>query len=84
MKTIKLTGGILGSSEMKIRCNLSNASSPVEVDYCEGYGWQSTQFQCADVRHYTTELAKLGQKLAFEAMIEPYSEKNLCEWEECE
>jgi len=33
MTTIKLFGGDLGNEEMMIRCDLSEASSPVQVDY---------------------------------------------------
>ena len=79
--TIKLTGGVLGPMEMKVRCNLSRAESPVQVDYCEGGGWQGTQYQCADARHRNEELAEIGQKLACEAVQEAYADETRCEWE---
>jgi hypothetical protein len=68
MTTIKLSNGDLGAEEMLVRCNLSEASAPVEVDYCEGSGWQPTQFQCADACHRTSELICIAKGLAAEAL----------------
>jgi hypothetical protein len=73
MTTIKLFGGDLGNEEMMIRCNLSEASSPVEVDYRNDIqdAWQSTQYQAADVRHRTKGLIAIGMQLAAEALELP-------------
>lgn len=76
--TIKLTNGCLGSETMKVRCQLANAASPVEVDYCTGEGWQPTQYQCADARHTAKGLAAIGQSLAEIAC----EEKGQCDWTE--
>lgn len=64
---IKLWGGVLGPDILRVRCDLTRAESPVEVDYGVLDGWKPSPYQCADVRHSTTELAALGQRLAFEA-----------------
>ena len=82
MKTIRLTGGVLGPMEMKVRCDLARAESSVQVDYCEGSGWQGTQYQCADARHRTEGLAELAQKLACDAVQEPYSDETRCDCED--
>lgn len=66
--TIKLFGGDLGGETMLVRCNLTEASAPVEVDYCEGSGWQGCQYQCADTRHRTGGLADIGKILAARAV----------------
>ena len=64
--TLKLSGGDLGSDIMRVRCNLTEASAPVQVDYCNepGEHWEGTQFQCADCRHTTGGLADRGKFLA--------------------
>lgn len=69
--TIKLSGGDLGLESMLVRCNLSEASAPVQVDYCEGSGWESTQYQCADCRHRTSGLIARGKELAASAVELP-------------
>ena len=74
--TIKLTGGILGNEKMMVRCQLANAAAPVEVDYCEGSGWQHTQYQAGDARHTTEGLAKIGIELAQSAV----QSQGTCEW----
>lgn len=78
--TIKLTGGILGSEKMMVRCQLANAAAPVEVDYCDGSGWQHTQYQAGDARHTTSGLAKVGIELAQSAV----QERGTCDWIEVE
>ena len=74
MTTIQLSGGDLGGETMKVRCNLSEASAPVQVDYCEGEGWQSTQYQCADARHRNSGLIAIGKTLAAAAVEMPEDE----------
>ena len=78
--TVKLSGGILGSETMLVRCQLANAAAPVEVDYCMGDGWKPTQYQAADARHYASGLAKVGMELAQVAV----QEQGTCDWEEVE
>lgn len=81
--TIELTGGDLGSDKMRVACNLAEASAPVQVDYCEGDGWQSTQYQCADARHTTSGLIAIGKRLAARA-VEVDMDKFECDAEEVE
>lgn len=70
MTTLKIT--MTGISEsLKVRCNLSEATSPIEVDYLEGHGWQGTQWQAANTRHTTQGLADIGHRLLAEALQEP-------------
>jgi uncharacterized protein YraI len=79
--TIKLFDGDLGSETMLVRCNLSQASAPVEVDYQTGSGWESTQYQCADTRHRTSGLIEIGKTLAAHAVEVPVDEFS-CDSEE--
>ena len=81
MTTIKFFDGDFGSEEMMVRCNLAQASAPVEVDYCTGDGWQQTQYQCADARHTTRGLIAIGKLLAAQALEMP-TEEFSCELEE--
>jgi hypothetical protein len=62
--TVRLSGGALGSETMLVRCDLTQASAPVQVDYCTGDGWESTQWQCADCRHTLVGLIELATRLA--------------------
>lgn len=71
MTTIKLSGGDMGSEEMLVRCDLSQAASPIEVDYCTGDGWESTQYQCADASHRTYNLVAIAKTLASRAVEVP-------------
>lgn len=72
MTVVRLSGGDLGSEQMLVRCNLSEASWPVEVNYCtgdeDGDGWESTQYQCADARHRLSGLIEIGEVLAAAAV----------------
>jgi hypothetical protein len=77
MTTLKLTGGCLGSETMMVRCNLSDASALVQVDYMTGNGWEATQYQCADAKHLMHKLAEIGQELA-ERACEARGE---CNWD---
>lgn len=62
MRTIKLTGGDLGSEESLYRCDLAQAAAPVEYLDKEGE-WHSTQYQCADCRHYVEGLIAIAKQL---------------------
>lgn len=81
MTTIKLSGGDLGNENMMARCNLTEASAPVEADYMEGGGWVSTPYQCADTRHTVSGLIDCAKKLAARALEIPIDEFD-CEAEE--
>lgn len=79
--TIRLRDGDLGGETMRVRCNLAETSAPVQVDYCEGDGWEPTQYQCADCRHYVSGLIEIGQRLAAQAVEMPIDDF-ACEAEE--
>ena len=82
MKTLLLSGGDLGRETMMVRCNLTEASSPVEVDYmADDTGWQPTQYQCADARHTASGLVAIAKKLAAGACEMPEDEFD-CECDE--
>ncbi len=86
MTTIKLFGGDLGNEIMLVRCDLTQASSPMQVDYCNEHGrkpsgWESTQYQCADCRHRTSGMADYAKIIAAQA-VEMSAEDFDCEWEE--
>ena len=68
MTTHKLFGGDLGSEKMFVRCDLSQASACVEVNYDEGSGWEPTQYQCADCLHTHSGLIRIGKELAARAV----------------
>ena len=80
MTTIRFFDGDLGGEQMLVRCNLAEASAPVEVDYCTGDGWQPTQYQCADARHTNAGLIEIGEILAAQAVEIP-TDKFSCESE---
>lgn len=61
---------------LQVRCNLTEASSPVEVNYMTGDGWTSTQWQCADCRHMWGQLANLGARLLASACGESYEHED--------
>lgn len=81
MTTIKLSGGNLGSETMMVRCNLAQASAPVQVDYEMGNGWEGTQYQCADASHRTDRLIEIAKGLAAHAVETPEADFT-CEAEE--
>lgn len=78
--TIKLYGGDLGGERILVRCDLTRAEAPVEVDYCMGEGYEPCQYQCADARHTVNGLVVIGKELAARAVEMPES-KFSCEWE---
>jgi hypothetical protein len=75
---IKLSDGDLGDEVIIVRCNLAEASAPVEIDYGVGEGFEPTQYQCADARHYTSGLIEIGKRLAA-ASVEVYVDDFTCE-----
>lgn len=83
MTTIKICGGDMGSETMLVRCNLAEASAPVEANYQSeldsDYG--PTQYQCADTRHSSAGLADIGRRLAARACEMPIDDF-CCDWEE--
>lgn len=71
MTIVKLSGGDLGGETMRVRCDLTRAESPVQVDYdCDG-NWTPTQWQCADARHSVAGLTAIAERLAAEAVQVP-------------
>lgn len=78
---IKLFGGDLGSETLLVRCDLSRAESPVQVDYMNDKEstWESTQWQCGDTRHTKNGLAALGETLAAQA-VGMSDDDFECEW----
>lgn len=76
--TIRLTGGCLGDETLAVRCDLTQAASPVEVCY-DGENWEPTQYQCADTRHTNRGLKEIAQALAAAACEVPAAEAEECE-----
>lgn len=74
MTTIKLSGGDFGPESMLVRCDLSRASAPVEMDVRDGDGWRGTQYQCADARHSSAGLMEIARILAARACEMPESQ----------
>lgn len=76
MTTVKLYGGDLGPEIMFVRCNLVEASAPIQVDYHndDETEWLPTQYQCADARHCTSGLIGIGKQLAAQAVEMPADE----------
>jgi hypothetical protein len=60
--TLKLHGGDFGSDTMLVRCDLSQASAPVEIAVCQE--WKPTKYQCADTRHTVDGLRRIAKELA--------------------
>lgn len=60
---IKFFEGDLGDIESYFRCDLSQASSPLQQWDCESECWSSTQYQCADARHSTSGMISLCHSL---------------------
>lgn len=60
--------------KLQVRCNLTEAASPVEVRYlgADDESWQGTQYQCADTRHMWGGLGNIGAKLLAKACEEEY------------
>ena len=75
--TLHLTGGCLGRDQMLVRCEVHRAESPVEVDYCQGEGWQPTQYQGIHARS-RGGLAAIARELAADAVVADRSEAKGC------
>lgn len=61
--TIKLFDGDFGNDTMVLRCNLSQAASPVQWHSGDG-DWQPSPYQCADCRHSVEGLVLVGKQIA--------------------
>ena len=61
---IELSGGDLAGERLRVRAKLS-AGGPIEVNYLEGAGWESTQWLHTDGS--VRMLEQCGRKLAAEA-----------------
>ena len=83
MTTIKLHDGDMGDEEMLVRCNLTRASAPVDVNYQAetGSDFKPTRYQCADAGHTRGGLVRIGEILAAQAIEVPVEEFE-CEWTE--
>jgi len=73
--TLKITAENISES-LKIRCNLSDVASGVEVDYCndEGQNWYPTQWQAGHARHSIDGLTDLGAEILAEALEMPVAD----------
>ena len=79
MTTIKLSGGDFGGDSMLVRCNLAQASAPIEISADKGRTWSGTQYQCADASHTTNGLIRIGREIAARELEMPAVE---CDAEE--
>jgi len=57
MTTIRIHSTDL-NIDVKAKCDLRQASSPILIDW-HGNGFEQTQFQCADVNHCRGDFARL-------------------------
>ena len=60
MTKIKVTDG---ADVTLFRCNLSQASSPLQYWSDDSESWVSTQYQCADCRHDVDQMAELARTI---------------------
>jgi hypothetical protein len=74
MTNIKLFGGSLGNEHMFVQCDLSQAKSPVRMDYFGDGDWENTQYQCADAGHTYNGLLAIAYILAAQALEIPLSQ----------
>ena len=81
--TLKVTAKAMNES-LLVRCNLSQAASPIEVNYLAepGSEFQHTQFQCADARHRKDLLADIGADLLADACLCDRQELGELSWVE--
>lgn len=63
MAVVKFFGGDLGADTTTFRCNLSEASSPLQHWDDESQSWIGTQYQCADARHRVSGMVDLCREL---------------------
>ena len=80
MTTIKFFGGDLGGETMLVRCDLTQAAAPIQVDY-DNEGWTHCHYQCADTGHRRAGLVEIGKEIAARA-VGIKAEEFDCEWEE--
>ena len=83
MTTLKLTGGDLGAETILVRCDLTRAEDPVEIDYCtdDRAGFQPTPYQCANCRHTVSGLIAIAARLAARA-VEKHPDNFSCNFEQ--
>lgn len=81
--TLKITASAISES-LLVRCNLSQAASPIEVNYLAepDSEFQHTQFQCADARHRRDLLADIGADLLADACLCDRQELGELSWVE--
>ena len=70
---VVLRGGHLGAGQFcMFRCNLSQASAPLQVDWCSDAGrpsgWEPTQLQCADCLHSPGRMFEMAMRIAAQAV----------------
>lgn len=71
--TLRGTGGILGSETMLVRCDLTDAASPITYSTDNGATWhQHAGFTAADVHHMVWRLREHAEALAIEQVGECY------------
>ena len=70
------------NDSLLVRCNLSQASSPIEVRYEKSGEWESTQYQCGETRHTSQGLAEIGASLMADAIGE-VKEDMEWDWSDC-
>jgi hypothetical protein len=80
MTTLKITCPAAKES-LLVRCDLSQASSPIQVDYLVGNGWEGSQWQCADARHSRDGLASIGSQLLTDAIQTEADEEHTTTYE---
>ena len=81
MTTIKLFDGDLGDLTAYFRCDLSQASSRLQHWDEEEKCWVSTQYQCADCAHSTSNMVAICESLA-DGLVEMNESEFSCEWTE--
>lgn len=67
MHTVYLFDGDLGGDEMLVRTDLSDPTAPIEVNHCDGEGWQSSGHQSAEAMGREWRLREVAILLAAEA-----------------
>jgi hypothetical protein len=80
MRTIRLFGGSFGSDEMLVRCDLVQASSPIQFHNGDGE-WSPTPYQAADTRQSLGHLVRIGKSIAADQLLVSEDEFD-CESEE--
>jgi hypothetical protein len=77
---IKFTEGSLGNDISFFRCNLSQASAPLQHWDSDSKAWVSTQYQCADCRHQISGMVELCHDVMADWLSEPRDEFQ-CDYE---